>query len=189
MWYVCTLMFPIFLSQCFSEISHQELYDGLLFPSMPDGVYIPTQQSCLWHFGENHSGWCSATSEACIIAMVLVWFVLKRKLMFTGRRSYIIIHFKIWLHKDFYQIFAYSVHFISMFFPEWNIEILNLSSVNLEVINVIFFICIGHLLPIWIKKDIFNCELFLMQILEMKCYVLLHSMLFQCTYMIHGTYG
>lgn len=89
MWYVCTLMFPIFLSQCFSEISHQELYDGLLFPSMPDGVYIPTQQSCLWHFGENHSGWCSATSEACIIAMVLVWFVFKCKLMFMGRRSYI----------------------------------------------------------------------------------------------------
>lgn len=89
MWYVCTLMFPIFLSQCFSEISHQELYDGLLFPSMPDGVYIPTQQSCLWHFGENHSGWCSATSEACIIAMVLVWFVFKFKLIFMGRRSYI----------------------------------------------------------------------------------------------------
>lgn len=84
MWYVCTLMFPIFLSQCFSEIGHQELYNGLLFPSMPDCVYIPTQQSCLWHFGKNHSGWCSATSEACIIAMVLVWFVLKCKLMFTG---------------------------------------------------------------------------------------------------------
>lgn len=89
MWYVCTLMFPIFLSQCFSEIGHQELYNGLLFPSMPDCVYIPTQQSCLWHFGENHSGWCSATSEACIIAMVLVWFVFKCKLMFMGRRSYI----------------------------------------------------------------------------------------------------
>lgn len=87
MWYVCTLLFPIFLSQCISEIGHQELYDGLLFPSMPDGVYIPTQQSRLWHFGKNYSGWCSATSEACMMAMVPVGFVLKYKL-FNGRRSY-----------------------------------------------------------------------------------------------------
>lgn len=143
----------------------------------------------LGHFRGMHNIYGSGVICFEMLSNVQWWFVLKRKLMFTGRRSYIIIHFKIWLHKDFYQIFAYSVHFISMFFPEWNIEILNLSSVNLEVINVIFFICIGHLLPIWIKKDIFNCELFLMQILEMKCYVLLHSMLFQCTYMIHGTYG
>lgn len=143
MWYVCTLMFPIFLSQCFSEISHQELYDGLLFPSMPDGVYIPTQQSCLWHFGENHSGWCSATSEACIIAMVLVWFVLKRKLMFTGRRSYIIIHFKIWLHKDFYQIFAYSAHFYQYVFSRMKYWNFHLSSVNLEVIKCYLFYLYG----------------------------------------------
>lgn len=87
--YVCTLMFLILLWQCISEIGHQELYNGLLFPSMPDGVYIPTKQSRLWHFGKNHSGWCSATSEACIIAMVLVTVFFKCKLMFTGRRSYI----------------------------------------------------------------------------------------------------
>lgn len=109
--------------------------------------------------------------------------------MFTGRRSYIIIHFKIWLHKDFYQIFAYSAHFYQYVFSRMKYRNFHLSSVNLEVINVICFICMGHILPIWIKKDIDNCELFLVQVLEMKCYVLLHSMLFQCTYMIHGTYG
>lgn len=175
MWYVCTFMFPIFLSQCISEIGHQELYDGLLFPSMPDGVYIPTQQSRLWHFGKNFSGWCSATAKACMIAMVLVGFVLKYKL-FTGRRSY-------W--------YIFSVRF------DWTKILPNLCKVrsfhryvfsywNFDVIFGKFVSdnCLSY------KKiyNVYDGELFLMQVLELKCYVLLHSMLFQCTNLIHVMY-